>query len=569
MAYFRLHAIAMHTHEYHIRHTPFSHNKITPKCIAMHKIDTPDATRDGRFTEGDPTVPIPATTVSADWLNAVQDEVLAVLSAAGLAPAKNNNAQLLAALKKIVGTVNALTATRLETARAIDGVPFDGTADIHHYTTCATAAGTAAKTAALAGFKLQTGSALRVKFANANTAAGATLNVGGTGEKPLYYQGKAVPAGLPAAGRMYTVVFNGAQYEIVGDLLVLAAGGGLAFDVKGHLYVDFSLVPPEQMRSIVLSMMQQGGGLNADGNGKLYVDFASMPTEKFESMLKSIRVPIWLSKNLAFYVDASTGADTLDDGRGLSVSKPFKTIRAAVEYIANNYNLGKYIATVYIGAGIYGEDINLPKYNSTTGYIYLRGIDEDRGQVVINGCIYAGTSVGVYYFRSVTVRNRAGESSIGSKNFFAVSARPGAELQLYNLGIDLSSAAPSLGDKYGIVAMGGTITIRDLNEDDIGLNISSGSAAIAQALRGTEGGKIFMLADISISGAVGATLALSGLAIFDVQTMTERDNPKFVGYVTGRRYSVNENSIAKTHGRGPDFIPGDSAGLIDTGGQYS
>ena len=77
----------------------------------MHKIDTPDATRDGRFTEGDPTVPVPATTVSADWLNAVQDEVLAVLSAAGLTPAKNNNAQLLAALKKIVGTVNALTAT--------------------------------------------------------------------------------------------------------------------------------------------------------------------------------------------------------------------------------------------------------------------------------------------------------------------------------------------------------------------------------------------------------------------------------------------------------------------------
>ena len=45
-----------------------------------------------------------------------------------------------------------------------------------------------------------------------------------------------------------------------------------------------------------------------------------------------------------------------------------------------------------------------------------------------------------------------------------------------------------------------------------------------------------MLADISISGAVGATLALSGLAIFDVQIMVERDAPKFVGYVTGRRY---------------------------------
>ena len=30
-----------------------------------------------------------------------------------------------------------------------------------------------------------------------------------------------------------------------------------------------------------------------------------------------------------------------------------------------------------------------------------------------------------------------------------------------------------------------------------------------------------MLADISISGAVGATLALSGLAIFDVQIMVD------------------------------------------------
>lgn len=366
-----------------------------------------------------------------------------------------------------------------------------------------------------------------------------------------------------------TIKRGSTAISVAADALV-RSGGGLAVDARtGKLYVDFSLVPDDQMQAIVLAMVQQGGGLAVDGAGKLYVDFGSMPTEKFEAMLKSIRVPIWLSKNLAFYVDASTGADTLDDGRGLSVSKPFKTIRAAVEYIANNYNLGKYIATVYIGAGIYGEDINLPKYNSTTGYISLRGIDEDRGQVVINGCIYAGTSVGVYYFRSVTVRNRAGESSIGSKNFFAVSARPGAELQLYNLGIDLSSAAPSLGDKYGIVAMGGVITIRDLNEDDIGLSISSGSTAIAQALRGTEGGKIFMLADISISGAVGSTLALSGLAIFDLQIMVGRDAPKFVGYVTGRRYSVNENSIAKTHGRGPDFIPGDSEGLVATGGQYS
>lgn len=86
------------------------------------------------------------------------------------------------------------------------------------------------------------------------------------------------------------------------DALV-RSGGGLAVDAKtGRLYVDFSLVPDDQMQAIVLAMVQQGGGLAVDGTGKLYVDFASMPTDKFESMLKSIRVPVWLSKNLIFYV---------------------------------------------------------------------------------------------------------------------------------------------------------------------------------------------------------------------------------------------------------------------------
>lgn len=72
----------------------------------MHRIDTPTATGDGRFTEGDPLVPIPATVVSADWLNSVQEELVSTLLAAGIAPDKTNNAQLLAAIRQLVGTIN-------------------------------------------------------------------------------------------------------------------------------------------------------------------------------------------------------------------------------------------------------------------------------------------------------------------------------------------------------------------------------------------------------------------------------------------------------------------------------
>ncbi len=109
-------------------------------------------------------------------------------------------------------------AERLNTARAIDGVSFDGTADISHYAICSTAAATAAKTVALAGFVLKAGARVAVKFTVTNTAASPTLNANNTGAKAIYYRGAAISAGYLAANRTYEFVYNGTQYELVGDL---------------------------------------------------------------------------------------------------------------------------------------------------------------------------------------------------------------------------------------------------------------------------------------------------------------------------------------------------------------
>ncbi|WP_165076985.1 MULTISPECIES: phage tail assembly chaperone [unclassified Desulfovibrio] len=68
----------------------------------MHRIDCPTATPDNKFTEGDPTIPVAATTVTADWLNAVQEELCAVIAGAELSLDKANNTQLLQALHKIL-----------------------------------------------------------------------------------------------------------------------------------------------------------------------------------------------------------------------------------------------------------------------------------------------------------------------------------------------------------------------------------------------------------------------------------------------------------------------------------
>ena len=95
---------------------------------------------------------------------------------------------------------------------------FNGTADITHYAECSTAAATAAKTVTLTGFNLVTGARVSIKFTVTNTAANPTLNVGGTGAKAIMYRGTAITAGYLAANRVYEFVYDGTDWELVGDV---------------------------------------------------------------------------------------------------------------------------------------------------------------------------------------------------------------------------------------------------------------------------------------------------------------------------------------------------------------
>ena len=113
-------------------------------------------------------------------------------------------------------------ASSLVTKRTIDGVQFDGSANVHHFGTCSTAAGTAAKVVALTGFVLATGAEITVKFSATNTAANPTLNVNSTGAKAIRYLGAAVPAGYLTAGRIYRLLYDGSYWHIVGDIYIHA-----------------------------------------------------------------------------------------------------------------------------------------------------------------------------------------------------------------------------------------------------------------------------------------------------------------------------------------------------------
>lgn len=97
----------------------------------------------------------------------------------------------------------------------IDRVAIGGNTGVFSlpYTTCSTAAGTAAKTADKTGFVLATGAMVAVKFTNANTAANPTLNINSTGAKSICQYG-VTAAGLNSwkAGAVLIFVYDGTSW---------------------------------------------------------------------------------------------------------------------------------------------------------------------------------------------------------------------------------------------------------------------------------------------------------------------------------------------------------------------
>ena len=149
--------------------------------------------------------------------------------------------------EKMPGT--AASATKLETARTIFGMSFDGTANVTHYASCATAAGTAAKAVTLAGFKLAAGAEVLVSFTTTNSATNPTLNVHNTGAKPIRFANLAIGAGVPVAGQLYHLVYDGTAWQIVGDVFTPALTAQIE---RAEFLNKLSIGAPKFHRSTVL-----------------------------------------------------------------------------------------------------------------------------------------------------------------------------------------------------------------------------------------------------------------------------------------------------------------------------
>lgn len=124
-------------------------------------------------------------------------------------------------------------------------------ANIDNEATCTTAAGTAAKTVvAPTGFKLVNKATIVVVFQNAIATASATLQVGETAAKPIYYRGAALEADLVEAGDRIMLRYDGTSYNVIG---CLGGGSALPFNV----YLQGADEINESTQVIVAGVLQE------------------------------------------------------------------------------------------------------------------------------------------------------------------------------------------------------------------------------------------------------------------------------------------------------------------------
>lgn len=99
----------------------------------------------------------------------------------------------------------------------IHSIQLDGATHLIEPALFATAGGTSsALTAGISNFSLFSGAYVNIKVVEVN--ANATLNVNGTGAKDIYYNGAQINANTLSANNIYTFIYDGQHWVIVGDI---------------------------------------------------------------------------------------------------------------------------------------------------------------------------------------------------------------------------------------------------------------------------------------------------------------------------------------------------------------
>lgn len=248
-----------------------------------------------------------------------------------------------------------------------------------------------------------------------------------------------------------------------------------------------------------------------------------------------------------YFVNAATGSDT---NNGLTAGKAFLTIQRAVDEAATWQPNSSYVITISLAAGTYAG-FTTPSW--TFPNVVIDGGSSSATTITgVTQYLCTATGVNTVTFKNVSISNTSAITA--ARCLFSTF---GATIILD--GVRFMGMPNSLNGAFCFASSGGAIIV---------LSCTLSRNAYAYFYAGSSSRVVLAGGTITISEAV---IAVSYFVGADSLGHIAAGNVTFVnpGNVTGARYSAILNSVIHTLGGGANYFPGNSAGTVATGGQYS
>ena len=255
-----------------------------------------------------------------------------------------------------------------------------------------------------------------------------------------------------------------------------------------------------------------------------------------------------LNANTTLYVNAATG----NDNNPGSAGAPWKTLSKAASYLQTALDLNGFVVTVSVADGTYTDAFQLAGYvpgQTDSTKVQVVGNEANPTACYVNCATVApfGASNGAAFQVSGF---QVAASSILAQSGSGLYASTGGLISYKNIAFNACVYAHVLAELGGYCVASGPNTINGNCSTHLFAK-DSGTIAVAGRSTTLSGGPTF-------NGAFAS--AESGVI--------EAADATFTGGASGPRYYANANGVIKTNGGGGNFFPGSLAGSVNAGGQY-
>lgn len=249
-----------------------------------------------------------------------------------------------------------------------------------------------------------------------------------------------------------------------------------------------------------------------------------------------------LTAATTFYVNGTTGSDTLGDG---TLAKPFQTIARAGAFVRDRIDTSSFNVTIQVADGSYAAGLNIPQ-RVGGGNLIVTG-----NTATPANCVVTATQGFNALFGSV-VATVSGFKIVAS-NFAVLNSAPGVTINVSNL--EFGACGNAL---YAVNA-----SLININSD-MAVSGNIGGAVMAADMNAlmTLTSRAFTFTNNPSMGSAFAAAYRGGR--LNIAGYTSVNG----GTVTGKRFDITQVGHINTNAGGANYFPGSIAGFVDATSVY-